>query len=43
MHTFTQINLRDRGDIVDIFDSSRHKTIANNREVLVRIIDIVFF
>ncbi|KAL4147901.1 hypothetical protein QTP88_002228 [Uroleucon formosanum] len=43
VQTFTQIKLEDRGDIVDIFDSSRRKIVANNREVLSRIINIIRF
>lgn len=43
VQTFTQIKLKDRGDIVDIFDSSRRKIVANNQEVLGRIIDIIRF
>lgn len=40
---FTQIKLKDRSDIIDIFYSLRRKIVANNQEVLGRIIDIIRF
>lgn len=43
VQTFTQITLRNRGDIVDMIDSSRRKIVANNREVVARVIDIIIF
>lgn len=43
VQTFAQIKFKDRGDIIDLFDSSRKKVISNNREVVSRVIDIIIF
>lgn len=43
VQTFSQIEFKDRGGILDLLDSSRKKIVSNNREIVARVVDIIIF
>lgn len=43
VQTLSQIKFKDKGDILNLLDSSRKKIVSNNREIVSRVVDIIIF